>query len=202
TGFMYDQRQQHLSADFRQPRPKTANGQAYGVLQIPKLDLNQIVVERDNTANMRGAPAHRVGPTRPGEAGTIVVLGHHSRFGGPFGRRADLVANDSISLQAKNGDVVEYHVACNVVVSDGPSPYLIPGTDARLVLVTASGGLFSGQRRVVIATTEPTAPAATPTPSTAPTTPTPTPASPTTPTRPPPPRAGPAPTSPPPPPPK
>src|SRR5262249_57071372 len=42
TGFMYDQRQQHLSADFRQPRPKTANGQPYGVLQVPKLVLHPI----------------------------------------------------------------------------------------------------------------------------------------------------------------
>jgi len=155
TGFMYDQRQQHLAANFAQPRPKTADGQAYGVLQIPKLDLNEVVIEGDSTANLRSAPAHRPGRTQPGQAGTVVVLGHHSRFGGPFNDLAQLGAGDSIFLQAKNGPVTEYDVVCNLVVDSGRSPYLIPGTDSRLVLVTGSGGLFSGKRRVVVASTEP-----------------------------------------------
>ena len=158
TGFMYDQRQQHLAANFSQPRPKTADGQAYGVLQIPTVGLNQILIEGDSTTNMRGAPAHRPGSTQPGQVGTVVVLGHHSRFGGPFGSLAQVGADDSIFLQAKNGAVIEYRVVCNIVVDSGPSPYLVPGDDARLVLVTASGGLFSGKRRIVIATTTPTAP--------------------------------------------
>lgn len=148
---MHSQRRDHLIADFAVDRPATPAGSAVAVLQIPKVELNEVVVQGDSVENLRAGPAHRASTPLPGEKGNSVVLGHARRYGGPFGKLDKLVKGDDVFVKVRNQPVVKLVVASVQRVGANDTDALGRSDDARLTLVTSAGGRLSTDRRVIVA---------------------------------------------------
>jgi sortase A len=144
-------RQHHLAADLAQPRPGVTQGQALGVVQVPRLGLNVVVVEGDTPELLRGAPGHRISSAKPGARGNVVISGHHDAWGGPFAALDRIRAGDLIAVQNRQGKVFVYRTRSIRRVSPDEAQLLRPAKDHRLTLVTGRGGSLSRDKTVITA---------------------------------------------------
>jgi LPXTG-site transpeptidase (sortase) family protein len=153
----YKNRQHHLAADFQEARQGLRPGDALGVLQVPRLGINVMVVEGDSAPRLRGGPGHRISTARPGARGNAVIMGHRTKWGGPFGRLDRVREQDLVAIQSrdpKSGEIETfvYKVRSVAQATEGGSVRLMGrSTDHRLTLVTGRGGTFSTDRLVVTA---------------------------------------------------
>ena len=117
-----------------------AMGAPVAYLDIPSIDLRQVVVEGTTSGALLDGPGHRRDTPLPGQLGASVIMGRQASFGGPFARIGQLEADDVITVTTGQG-MFEYRVLG--VRREGdlvPSPPA-PGA-ARLVLATADGQPF------------------------------------------------------------
>jgi len=147
----YQSRQDNLASDLNAKRPHTAKGQALGVLQIPKIGLNLVVVEGDGPAQLRGGPGHRIGTARPGEVGNSLISGHRNGWGASFGALANLQAGDRVYVQLHGAEQPTLFVVQSVDrVRTSDRRLLGPSDDHRLTLVTAAGGQWFPPGHLVV----------------------------------------------------
>ena len=59
-------------------------GQPIGLIAIPKLGLDDALVEGDGEAQLQGDPGHYQGTALPGQAGNAAIAGHRTTFAAPF----------------------------------------------------------------------------------------------------------------------
>jgi len=136
------------------PTEPPALGSAIALLQIPKLGLEQVVIEGASGATTVTGPGHVSGTAGIGERGTSVIAGHRSTAGAPFARLNHLAIGDRFSAVTVAGPM-QYEV-----VSIGTqAPDLAADTSgrARLVLATSSPAGLGARDLFVVA--ESTAPA-------------------------------------------
>jgi sortase A len=150
---IHQQRQLHQASSFRTPKPTVTPGDAVAVVQVPTLNINQIVIEGATVDNLRGGPVHLEGSALPGDAGVMVLFGHRTSYGAPFREIGSLAANDEVVVQARNGPIVKYIVervergARLATVDIGDDP----GALSYLLLVTNEGRWTDGDQVVVVA---------------------------------------------------
>lgn len=146
----YRNRQHHLAVDFTAQRTGLLPGQAVGVLQIPGIGANLMVIEGSDPNELRSGPGHRRGTPVPGDRGNSVIEGHRARWGAPFTQLPKLVKRTRIVTLTRSGIPVEYRVtAVRVVKRSRLAPYLAPSRDRRITLITHAGGSLSDDRLVV-----------------------------------------------------
>lgn len=144
------ERQGQRTDQYLDPTPTFVKGQPAFVLQIPAIDLNEVVVWGSLPADLRGGPGWRLGTASPG-SGNTVVLGHSTLWGASFGRLADVPAGSIISVRTIDGRVYRYRVdKVRDVAGSDVTPMQQTGS-SRLTLVTSSGGPFSSGRTVLSA---------------------------------------------------
>lgn len=73
-------------------------GGSLGLIQIPKLALDDVIVEGTDTKALREAPGHYPGTPQPCTAGNAAVAGHRTTYGKPFSRLDELVPGDQITV--------------------------------------------------------------------------------------------------------
>lgn len=132
-----------------------AAGAPVALLEIPSLGVREVVVSGTASGSTFDGPGHRRDTPLPGVAGTSVLLGRGSAYGGPFGRLDELASGDLVRVTTGQG-VFEFEVL-GVRREGDPVPPLPKAEDARLLLMTTDGGSFvpSGVLRVdAEATTE------------------------------------------------
>lgn len=151
----YRTRQHHLAADLKQARPGVAPGQALGVLQVPRLGINVVVVEGDTPTLLRGAPGHRANTVKPGAKGNSLILGHHNAWGAPFAQLDRIRIRDLIAFQNRQGKTFVYRASSIRRVNASDTRLLRASKDHRLTLVTGRGGRTSNDKLVVTAVSGP-----------------------------------------------
>lgn len=77
---------------------KVRSGEALTRLQIPKLDVDVMVVEGTSLAALRAGAGHYPNTPLPGEAGNVAIAGHRTTYGRPFNRLDDLQPGDEVIL--------------------------------------------------------------------------------------------------------
>ena len=82
--------------EYRQGKVKS--GEALTRLEIPKLDVDVIVVEGTSLAALRAGAGHYPKTPLPGEAGNVAVAGHRTTYGRPFNRLDELQPGDKVIL--------------------------------------------------------------------------------------------------------
>jgi len=118
-----------------------APGSPVALLSIPKLGLQQVVVDGTASGDLMAGPGHLRSTPMPGQAGVSVVMGRASTYGAPFRELPDLVKGDHITVQNATG-TVDY-VVDDVRGAGDPIPAAPSGATAgRLTLVTARGSGF------------------------------------------------------------
>ena len=117
--------------------PTTPVGDPVATLRIPRIGLFQVVVEGTASGDTLAGPGHLRKTVLPGQAGTSVVFGRATTYGGPFRDLGDLRPGDDISVVMAQGKV-DFKVV-NVRRAGDPYSQPLPAGGARLVLGTAEG---------------------------------------------------------------
>ena len=112
-------------------------GAPVAVLSIPAIGLRTVILQGTTGAVLENGPGHLRTSVMPGQAGTSVILGRQTAYGGPFGRLASLVPGDSIKVVT--GQTVASYTVIDLRRDGDPVPPA-PATGAgRIILVTADG---------------------------------------------------------------
>ncbi len=72
-------------------------------MEIPKLDVDVIVVEGTTPAALHAGAGHYPETSLPGELGNVAIAGHRTTYGRPFNRMDELVPGDEIILTTPIG---------------------------------------------------------------------------------------------------
>jgi len=125
-----------------------ALGTPVAVIDIPVIDVREVVLEGTSGGVLQSGPGHRRNSPLPGQVGTSVVFGRQASYGGPFKRLADLRTGSTITVTTGQG-VSKYKVI-DRRYRGAPVPPPPSSGGGRLVLVTAEGTPFvpSGALRV------------------------------------------------------
>ncbi|GAA3819185.1 sortase [Cellulomonas soli] len=114
-----------------------AAGTPVAWLQIPSIELSEVVLEGSTAEVLRSGPGHRRDSVLPGQPGTAVVLGRQLTYGGPFGDLSRLQPGDEITVTTGQG-ASTYRVFGLRRAGD-PLPEALRSGEGRLELLTADG---------------------------------------------------------------
>jgi sortase A len=117
-------------------------GTPVAVLQVPQAGISDVVVEGTTSGVLEQGPGLERDTPLPGQAGTSVILGRQTAFGGPFRHLAQLAPGDLIHVTTGEGTFT-YAVTGLRYPGDTLPPPLSAG-QGRLTLVTAVGSGWQG----------------------------------------------------------
>lgn len=135
-------------------------GEPVAILQIPDIDVEEVVVQGTGPAQLRQGPGHLRGTPMPGEPGNVGIAGSRLANGGPFRHLDELDAGDEIFVTSPVGRFT-YEVERVRRVADGdPDPVRATDVGSALTLVTSAPIFLASERLVVVASlqTRPVAP--------------------------------------------
>jgi len=133
--------------------PTTAQpgvGQPIGLLAIPKLGLDDVVVQGTGEPQLQGGPGHYLGTALPGQMGNAAIAGHRTTFAAPFYDLNELVRGDPVFVLTSQG-LFRYDVAFSEVVSPGDTAVLDTASYPELTLTTCNPRYSASSRLVVVA---------------------------------------------------
>jgi sortase A len=131
--------------------PRTADpgeGAPVGDIRIPKIGVNQVVVEGTNTPDLRKGPGHYIGTPLPGQNGNASVAGHRTTYGHPFYNLDGVKVGDPIVLTTLQGIFV-YDTTKTSVVSPSDTS-VIKNTFDNLLTLTTCNPRFSASTRLIV----------------------------------------------------
>lgn len=117
-----------------------APGAPVALIDIPALNLSQVVLEGTDSTVLTDGPGHRRDTPMPGQAGTSVLMGRAAAYGGPFERLAELRQGTDLTVTTGQGKAT-YRVL-GIRRAGDPAPDSLAAGKGRLVLVTATGPGF------------------------------------------------------------
>jgi sortase A len=129
-------------------RPAPGEGQPVGVIDIPALKVDQVVVEGVGTSDLRMGPGHYPGTPLPGEPGNAAIAGHRTTYGHPFYDLNELSHGDRIVITTTQG-IFLYRVTNVLSVFPWQTEVLAPTNKALLTLTTCNPRYSAAQRLVV-----------------------------------------------------
>lgn len=133
------------------PAATVAEASPVAIIDIPKIRVDEVVVEGTSPDDLKLGPGHLSGTPLPGEFGNAVLAGRRSTYGGPFERLGELTKGNLIVVTTGQGRF-EYVVSSVQRVPAGVASPLQGTLDNRLTLVTSDPELYPTGRLVVTAT--------------------------------------------------
>jgi sortase A len=138
------------------PWSSPPDGIPIAVIDIPKINVSQVVVSGTNESDLSKGPGHYSGTAMPGQAGNIAIAGHRTTHGAPFNGLANLAPGDPIYLTDIYGHRMTYVVALTPYpVQPSNVSVLNYFGDNRLTLTTCNPEFSARQRLVVAAEYQP-----------------------------------------------
>jgi sortase A len=143
------------SKKVRQPAPRRVPpGQALAILDIPKIQLQRVLVEGVGRDELRKGPGHVPSTVLPGQAGTFGVSGHRTTYGAPFYRLNELVKGDTITVVTRDANYT-YTVTRSAVVQPTDVQVLanVHASDGKLkatITLTTCNPRYSARQRLVV----------------------------------------------------
>jgi len=128
-----------------------AAGAPVGIIQIPTIGLDQVVVEGVGTPQLRDGPGHYPGTPLPGQAGNSAIAGHRTTYGHPFYDLNAVPPGSRVVLTTPQGIFV-YAADATTVVSPSDTSVLAASTGAHLTLTTCNPRYSASTRLVLHAT--------------------------------------------------
>lgn len=133
-----------------EPMAIPATGEPVARMEIPELDVDQIVVMGVTSRELKMGPGHFPGTPLPGQLGNAAIAGHRTSYGAPFGDLDRLEEGDELVLTTLAGQF-RYRVTGAEVV-DPSAVYVVDTVDAdraTLTLVTCHPRYSVKQRLIV-----------------------------------------------------
>ena len=115
-------------------------GTPVALIDIPSINVREIVVEGTDSGTLRAGPGHRRDSVLPGQAGYSVIMGRAAAFGGPFSRLQELRPGQEFTVTTGQGE--HTYSVLGVRYAGDPTPPALGAGKSRLVLVTARGPAF------------------------------------------------------------
>ncbi|MEI6402112.1 MAG: class E sortase [Actinomycetota bacterium] len=115
-------------------------GAPVAFLEIPSIDLREVVVEGTTSRALLDGPGHRRDTPLPGQIGTSIVFGRRAAYGGPFSRINELTPGTLVRVTTAQG-TFDYSVI-GVRADGDPLPAAPAANVGRLMLVTAAGRAY------------------------------------------------------------
>jgi len=128
--------------------PAPGDGDPVGVLKIPKIGVNKVIVQGTSTGDLQQGPGHYPGTPLPGEAGNAAIAGHRTTYGAPFYNLNELGTGDTIEVTTVQGTFT-YRVSGTQVVSPNDVAVVAATTTPELTLTTCNPR-FSASTRLVV----------------------------------------------------
>lgn len=123
-------------------------GTVIGVLEIPRLDLTQALLQGSTSEQTADGPGLKSDTAFPGATGNSLVVGRRATFGAPFRHLDRLRVGDTIAVSTGLGKAT--FTVDTVRHSDDPTS-TIPAAASRLTLVTSDPALAPTRQVVVSA---------------------------------------------------
>jgi sortase A len=147
-----------------QPSPTTTlapfaappEGDVMARIGIPKIGVDQYVVEGVAVDDLRKGPGHYPSTQMPGHEGNSAIAGHRTTYGAPFGDLDQLAAGDDIRVVTVQGDF-HYKVTELRVVDPSQIEVLDPtpdparaGHDLATLTLTTCNPKYSAKTRLIV----------------------------------------------------
>jgi sortase A len=123
-------------------------GSPFARITIPKIKVDDIVVEGVDQEQLALGPGHMEETAWPGEYGNMVVSGHRVTHSRPFFRLDELKVGDSIVIYTKSQEFT-YHVIEKKVVKPTNLNVIKP-TRNRILTLTTCNPPYSAKTRLII----------------------------------------------------
>jgi len=136
-------------------KPRTIPvGKGIALLQIPRIKVEQVVVQGVEKADLRKGPGHVPSTVMPGQPGTFGVSGHRTTYGAPFFRLNELAKGDIMTVVTRES-VFTYQVTTKKLVLPDDVSVLdnVRGRDGRIkptVTLTTCHPRFSAKQRLIV----------------------------------------------------
>ena len=131
---------------YSEPVPET--GLAFGVMTIPRIEVDHVLFEGVDRATLKKGPGHMPWTPLPGQPGNAVVSGHRTTYGAPFFDLDALVPGDEIFVETALG-LHTYVVRSSFIVAPTAVEVTDPKRGAWLTLTTCNPK-FSARERLII----------------------------------------------------
>lgn len=128
-----------------------ATGRPVGTIDIPSIDLDQVVVEGVGPAELAMGPGHYPGTALPGQAGNAAIAGHRTTYGHPFYDLDAVPVGGAILVTTPQG-VFVYRATGTAVVPPTDVSVLDPTAAPQLTLTTCNPRYSAATRLVLHAT--------------------------------------------------
>ena len=126
--------------------PKDVNGRLLSLgtpvalITIPKLGVEQTVLEGTTSRVLVSGPGHQRSSVLPGQAGSVIIMGRKDAYGGPFAGLKNMYRGQLIQTTTGQGKATYKVVAVNSGAKAAVAPANLPLN--RLTLITADGYRF------------------------------------------------------------
>ena len=121
----------------------TPLGTPLAVIDIPQINLREVMFEGTTAGVLRSGPGHRRDTPLPGQAGISVVMGRQAAYGGPFGSIGELAPGDVFSITTGQGR--QSFRVIDVRRAGDPAPQPLATGKSRVMLITAAGAAWVPQ---------------------------------------------------------
>lgn len=162
TGIGTAREQHHLRQEFgkllahpprREPRTNPPaslkEGAPIGILRIPRIHLDIVVVNGTSTADLRKGPGHYLETAYPWESsGRVAIAGHRTTYLHPFGSLDKLRRGDAIRLVTEYGTFTYHVTSSRVILPSGV--WVLKQTGEPTLVLTTCTPRFSATHRLVV----------------------------------------------------
>jgi sortase A len=127
------------------------DGEPVARIIIPRINVNQIVIEGTDRDDLRKGPGHYAESPFPGQEGNAAIAGHRTTYGAPFGNLDQLEDKDKIIVDTAQGRFT-YRVYEPILVVEPTNLTVLqpdPNRDATLTLTTCNPKYSAAQRLIV-----------------------------------------------------
>jgi len=131
-------------------RKASKRGDAIARLRIPRLGVNEIVVNGTDSSTLKRGPGRYLPSGMPGEGELVYVAGHRTTFGAPFSRIDRLERGDDVYVELPYG-TIEYVVTGHRIVAATELSVLRSRGYEQLALQACHPRFFATQRYIVYA---------------------------------------------------
>jgi sortase A len=136
------------------PRPgpgeQPGDGQPIGVIRIPAIGIDDVVVQGTDPTDLEKGPGHYAGTPMPGDPGNAAIAGHRTTYLHPFYDLNELRDGDPIYVTTVQG-TFRYDVTGSAVVQPTDVAVLDPTSTPTLTLTTCNPRYSAATRLVVTA---------------------------------------------------
>jgi sortase A len=163
TGIGTAREQRHLRQEFtklltgpdaqspqtHQPPARIKEGTPVGILQIPRIHLDMVVVNGTGTADLRKGPGHYLETAYPWEnSGRVAIAGHRTTYLHPFWSLDKLRRGDLIRLVTEYGTFTYRVTISRVILPSGV--WVLNQTRMPTLVLTTCTPRFSATHRLVV----------------------------------------------------